>query len=43
MIRSLNGKTPKIAESAFVSEAAYVVGDVEIGQESNVWPGGPEQ
>ena len=39
MIRSFNGKTPKIAESAFVSEAAYVVGDVEIGEESNVWPG----
>ncbi len=39
MIRSLNGKTPRIAESAFVSEAAYVVGDVEIGEESSVWPG----
>jgi len=39
MIRSLNGKTPKIAASAFVSEAAYVIGDVEIGEESNVWPG----
>jgi carbonic anhydrase/acetyltransferase-like protein (isoleucine patch superfamily) len=39
MIRSFNGKTPKIAESAFVSEAAYVIGDVEIGEESNVWPG----
>jgi carbonic anhydrase/acetyltransferase-like protein (isoleucine patch superfamily) len=39
MVRSLNGKTPKIAESAFVSEAAYIVGDVEIGEESNVWPG----
>jgi carbonic anhydrase/acetyltransferase-like protein (isoleucine patch superfamily) len=39
MVRSLSGKTPKIAESAFVSEAAYVVGDVEIGEESNVWPG----
>ena len=38
MIRSFNGKTPKIAESAFVSEAAYVVGDVEIGEESSVWP-----
>jgi carbonic anhydrase/acetyltransferase-like protein (isoleucine patch superfamily) len=38
MIRSFNGKTPRIAESAFVSEAAYVVGDVEIGEESNVWP-----
>jgi len=39
MIKSFNGKTPKIAESAFVSEVAYVVGDVEIGDNSNVWPG----
>jgi len=39
MIREFNGKYPKIARSAFVSEAAYVVGDVEIGIESNIWPG----
>ena len=39
MIRSLNGKTPKIASSAFVSEAAYIVGNVEIGENSSVWPG----
>jgi len=39
VIRSFNGKTPRIAESAFISEAAYVVGDVEIGEHSNVWPG----
>ena len=39
MIRSFNGKTPRIAASAFVSEAAYVIGDVEIGEESSVWPG----
>ena len=39
MIRSFNGKTPRIAESAFVSEAAYIVGDVEIGENSSVWPG----
>ena len=39
MIRSVNGKTPRIAESAWVSEAAYVVGDVEIGENSSVWPG----
>ncbi|MFC1847519.1 gamma carbonic anhydrase family protein [Chloroflexota bacterium] len=39
MIRSFNGKTPKIAESAFVSETAYVVGDVEIGENSGIWPG----
>ena len=39
MIRRLGEKIPRIAESAFVSEAAYVVGDVEIGEGSSVWPG----
>jgi carbonic anhydrase/acetyltransferase-like protein (isoleucine patch superfamily) len=39
MIRRLGEKIPRIAESAFVSEAAYVVGDVEIGEDSSVWPG----
>ena len=39
MIRSFNGKTPKIADSAFINEAAYIVGDVEIGENSSVWPG----
>lgn len=39
MIRALNGATPKVHPSAFVSEAAYVVGDVEIGAYSSVWPG----
>jgi carbonic anhydrase/acetyltransferase-like protein (isoleucine patch superfamily) len=39
MIRDFNGKTPMVADSAFVSEAAYVVGDVEIGEQASVWPG----
>lgn len=39
LIRSLEGHTPKIHPSAFVSEAAYVVGKVEIGENSSVWPG----
>ena len=38
MIRSINGKTPRIARSAFISEAAYVIGDVTIGKNSSVWP-----
>ena len=38
MIRSFNGKTPQIAPSAFISEAAYVIGDVVIGENSSVWP-----
>jgi carbonic anhydrase/acetyltransferase-like protein (isoleucine patch superfamily) len=39
MIRSFENKTPKIAASAFISEAAYVVGDIVIGEYSSVWPG----
>lgn len=39
MIKSLNGKTPVIADSACISEFAYIVGDVEIGENSTVWPG----
>jgi len=39
MIRAFNGKMPRIADSAFVSEAAYVIGDVEIGEKSGIWPG----
>ena len=38
MIRSYQGKTPKVHPTAWVSEAAYVVGDVEIGEYSSVWP-----
>src|SRR5439155_5938312 len=38
-VRSLGDKVPRIAESAWISEAAYVVGDVEIGEGSSVWPG----
>ena len=39
MIREFNGKNPHIASSAFVSETAYIAGDVEIGENANIWPG----
>ena len=39
MIRSLGGKKPRIHRSAFISEAAYLIGDIEIGEGSSVWPG----
>ena len=39
MIRSLGDATPKIHPTAFISEFAYVIGDVEIGEGSSVWPG----
>ncbi len=38
-ILSFNGKAPKIDSSALVFESATVIGDVEIGAGSSVWPG----
>jgi len=38
MIRSLEGTEPDVADSAFVSEMAYVVGDVTLGEKCSVWP-----
>ena len=38
MIRSLDGNTPNIQDSAYVNEMAYVIGKVEIGEGSSVWP-----
>jgi carbonic anhydrase/acetyltransferase-like protein (isoleucine patch superfamily) len=39
MIRALGDKVPKIAGSAFISEAAYIVGDVVIGERCAAFPG----
>jgi carbonic anhydrase/acetyltransferase-like protein (isoleucine patch superfamily) len=39
MIKSFNGKTPKVARSSFISEAAYLAGDIEIGEYCGIWPG----
>lgn len=39
MIKSFNGKEPRIADSAFISEWAYLIGDIEIAENSSVWPG----
>ena len=39
MIRSFGEKKSKIDASAFVSENAYVVGDIKIGRNSSIWPG----
>ena len=38
MQRPVMGATPEIAASAFVSEMAYVVGDVTVGEQSSLWP-----
>lgn len=37
-IRTYAGKTPKISQGVFVDESAVVIGDVEIGTDSSVWP-----
>ena len=39
MIRRWRDKMPRVHPTAFVSETAYVVGDVEIGENSGIWPG----
>ncbi len=39
MIRTLGDQTPRVAETAWVSEFAYVVGNVEIGEYASIWPG----
>lgn len=38
MIRDFEGHTPIIHGTAYVDPAALVIGDVEIGEDSSVWP-----
>src|SRR5258706_8009033 len=38
MIRTFRGIAPKVALSAYVDPSAQVIGDVEIGERSSVWP-----
>ena len=37
-IRSHNGKTPVIHETAYIDESAVVIGDVTMGENSSLWP-----
>lgn len=37
-IRSFEGISPKIADSAFIDENSVVTGNVTIGDDSSVWP-----
>ena len=38
MIRAYRGRMPEIAASAYIDEAAVVIGDVTIGEDASVWP-----
>ena len=37
-VRDFQGIKPRIAASAYIDPTAVVIGDVEIGQESSLWP-----
>jgi carbonic anhydrase/acetyltransferase-like protein (isoleucine patch superfamily) len=39
MIEKFKTHVPKVAKNAFVHENATLIGEVEIGAESSVWPG----
>lgn len=38
MLRPYRGKRPQIAATAYIDPQAVVIGDVEIGEQSSVWP-----
>lgn len=37
-IRAFENKLPVIAKNAYIDPAAVIIGDVEIGHDSSVWP-----
>jgi carbonic anhydrase/acetyltransferase-like protein (isoleucine patch superfamily) len=37
-IRNFENKQPHVAVSAYVDDTALVIGDVEIGEDSSIWP-----
>ncbi len=39
MIRAVPGRAPRVHPDAWVDPAAQVIGDVEIGEASSIWPG----
>lgn len=37
-IRNFQGKSPRLGQKVFIDPSAVVIGDVEIGEDSSVWP-----
>jgi carbonic anhydrase/acetyltransferase-like protein (isoleucine patch superfamily) len=37
MLHTLQGKTPQVAESAYIAPGAHVIGDVVIGAHASIW------
>jgi carbonic anhydrase/acetyltransferase-like protein (isoleucine patch superfamily) len=38
-IKDFNGVTPKFHSTAYIADDVFVIGDVEIGEDANVWFG----
>jgi carbonic anhydrase/acetyltransferase-like protein (isoleucine patch superfamily) len=38
MLRSYGGVRPRVAASAYIDPSAQVIGDVEVGERSSIWP-----
>jgi len=39
VIKTFSGKTPKISQNVYIDSNAIIIGDVEIGEFTSVWPG----
>jgi len=37
-LRTYKGIAPRLAEAVYIDESAVVVGDIEIGNDSSIWP-----
>lgn len=37
LIKTLNGKSPKVGENCFLAETATLIGDVETGDNCSIW------
>jgi carbonic anhydrase/acetyltransferase-like protein (isoleucine patch superfamily) len=38
VLQAFNGRSPKVDPTAFVSEAAYLIGDIEVSARASIWP-----
>ncbi len=39
MIKAFDGNEPRISESAYICQTAYIIGNVQIGDQSGILPG----
>ena len=38
VMKSFRGKTPQLGDRVWVDDSAVIIGDVNIGEDSSVWP-----